>query len=48
MLKSNFKEIVERFDMTYKEREERTGISSQTITRARGDMSSERRFPLRR
>ena len=44
MIKSNLKEIMERLDVTYKELEEKTGISSQTITRARGDMISECRL----
>lgn len=44
MLKSNLKEIMERLNVTYKQLEEKTGISSQTITRARGDMISECRL----
>lgn len=44
MIKSNLKEIMERLDVTYKQLEEKTGISSQTITRARGDMISECRL----
>ena len=44
MIKSNLKEIMEKLDVTYKELEEKTGISSQTITRARGDMISECRL----
>ena len=44
MIKSNLKEIMERLDVTYKHLEETTGISSQTITRARGEMISECRL----
>lgn len=44
MIKSNLKEIMERLDITYKQLEEKTGISSQTITRARGEMISECRL----
>lgn len=44
MLKSNLKEIMERLNVTYKQLEEKTGVSSQTITRARGDMISECRL----
>ena len=44
MIKSNLKKIMERLDVTYKQLEEKTGISSQTITRARGDMISECRL----
>ena len=44
MIKSNLKEIMERLDVTYKQLEEITGVSSQTITRARGDMISECRL----
>ena len=44
MIKSNLKEIMERLDVTYKQLEEKTGVSSQTITRARGEMISECRL----
>lgn len=44
MIRSNLKEIMERLDITYKQLEEKTGISSQTITRARGEMISECRL----
>ena len=44
MIKSNLKEITERLDVTYKQLEEKTGVSSQTITRARGEMISECRL----
>ena len=44
MIKSNLKEIMERLGVTYKQLEEKTGVSSQTITRARGDMISECRL----
>lgn len=44
MIKSNLKKIMERLDVTYKQLEEKTGVSSQTITRARGDMISECRL----
>lgn len=44
MIKSNLKKIMEQLDITYKQLEEKTGISSQTITRARGDMISECRL----
>lgn len=44
MIKSNLKEIMERLGVTYKQLEERTGLSSQTITRARGDLISECRL----
>ncbi len=39
-LKSNLKEIMQRLDVTYTQLEEKTGLSSQTITRARGDRIS--------
>ena len=35
---------MERLDVTYKQLEEKTGVSSQTITRARGEMISECRL----
>ena len=44
MIKSNLKEIMERLDVTYKQLEEKTGVSSQTITRASGEMISECRL----
>ena len=44
MIKSNLKEIMERLDVTYKQLEEKTGVSSQTLTRARGEMISECRL----
>ncbi|MDD4701670.1 MAG: helix-turn-helix transcriptional regulator [Desulfovibrio sp.] len=44
MIRSNLKEIMERLDVTYKQLEEKTGVSSQTITRARGAMISECRL----
>ena len=44
MIKSNLKEIMERLDVTYKQLDEKTGVSSQTITRARGEMISECRL----
>ena len=44
MIKSNLKEIMERLDVTYKRLEEKTGVSGQTITRARGEMISECRL----
>lgn len=44
MIKSNLKEIMERLDVTYKQLEEKTGLSSQTITRARGGMINECRL----
>jgi DNA-binding Xre family transcriptional regulator len=44
MIKSNLKEIMVRLGVTYKQLEEKTGLSSQTITRARGDLISECRL----
>lgn len=44
MIKSNLKKIMDRLGMTYSRLEEKTGLSSQTITRARGDLISECRL----
>ncbi len=43
-IKSNLKEIMDRLDVTYEQLEGETGLSSQTITRARGDMIRECRL----
>lgn len=44
MLKSNIKKIMIAKGVTYKELEEKTGLSSQTITRARSHLISECRM----
>ncbi len=44
MFKSKVKEIMESKGVTYVVFEEKTGLSSQTITRARGDMIKECRL----
>lgn len=44
MLKSNIKKIMITKGVTYKELEEKTGLSSQTITRARSHLISECRL----
>lgn len=44
MVKSNVKEIMENKGITYIALEEKTRLSSQTITRARGDMIRECRL----
>jgi len=44
MLKSKIKEIMEEKGMTYAVLEKATGFSSQTITRARGEMIRECRL----
>lgn len=44
MLRSNIKEIMVAKGVTYKELEDKTGLSSQTITRARSHLISECRL----
>ncbi len=44
MIKSNVKELMEAKGVTYVMLEEKTKLSSQTITRARGDMIRECRL----
>ncbi len=44
MVKSKVKEIMEKKGITYVALEEKTKLSSQTITRARGDMIKECRI----
>ena len=44
MIKSNLKKLMEQLGITYKQLEEMTGLSSQTITRARSDLISECRL----
>lgn len=44
MIKSNIKKIMESKEMTYALLEKATGFSSQTITRARGEMIRECRL----
>lgn len=44
MIKSNLKELMEKRGITYKHLEDKTKISSQTITRARGPLISECRL----
>ena len=44
MIKSKIKELMENKGITYTALEQRTGLSSQTITRARGEMIRECRL----
>lgn len=44
MIRSNVKNLMEKYGVPYAELEKKTGLSSQTITRARGDMISECRL----
>jgi len=44
MIKSKIKELMENKGVTYTALEQRTGLSSQTITRARGEMIRECRL----
>lgn len=44
MIKSRIKEVMRERGMTYASLEQKTGLSSQTITRARGEMIRECRL----
>lgn len=44
MIKSNVKKLMDTLGVTYAQLEQKTGLSSQTITRARGHLISECRL----
>lgn len=44
MIKSNVKELLDKLGITYTQLEQKTGLSSQTITRARSNLISECRL----